>query len=121
MNTPTNSEALPLTNCSVFEEWWQDHGFRADPPVLEMAYKEIAFKGWIAASPCSRLLEAQDIIRQLLIAVPTGHCADFHHSKKDQHGWQEPCPVEKRWKATTKRAEDFISSANTQPTPTQQQ
>jgi hypothetical protein len=50
MNTQSNSEALPLTNCSAFEEWWQDHGLRADPPVLEMAYKEIAFKGWIAAA-----------------------------------------------------------------------
>jgi hypothetical protein len=66
------------------------------------------------ATPCSRLLEAQDIIRQLLNAVPTGHCADFYHGKKDQHGWHEPCPVEKRWRATTKRAEDFISSANDQ-------
>ncbi len=50
MNTKSNSEALPLTNCSAFEEWWQDHGLRADPPVLEMAYKEIAFKGWVAAA-----------------------------------------------------------------------
>jgi hypothetical protein len=64
------------------------------------------------ATPCLRLLEAQDIIRQLLNAVPTGHCADFHHGKKDQHGWHEPCPVEKRWRATIKRAQDFISSAN---------
>ena len=66
------------------------------------------------AVPCSRLLEARDIIRQLLNAVPTGHCADFSHSKKDQHGWHEPCPVEKRWRATIKRAEDFISFANSQ-------
>jgi len=69
---------------------------------------------WYGREPI--LVEARDIIRQLLIAVPTGHCTDFHHSKKDQHGWDEPCPVEKRWRATTKRAEDFISSANTQPT-----
>lgn len=71
-----------------------------------------AAHGGCSDSPCSRLLEARDIIRQLLNAVPTGHCADFHHGKKDQHGWHEPCPVEKRWIATIKRAEDFVSSAN---------
>ncbi len=71
------------------------------------------------ATTCSRLLEARDIIRQLLNAVPTGHCADFHHGKKDQHGWHEPCPVVKRWRATTKRAEDFVSSANATTGPRQ--
>lgn len=37
-----------VTNCSAFEEWWAEFGLKADPPVLEMAYKEIAFKGWAA-------------------------------------------------------------------------
>lgn len=58
MNTSTNSEALPLTNCSAFEEWWQECGLRADLPVLEMAYKEIAFKGWVtAAEKCAIVCE----------------------------------------------------------------
>lgn len=74
--------------------------------------QNIADHGVCSASPCSRLLEARDIIQQLLNAIPTGHCADFHHGKKDQHGWHEPCPVEKRWRATIKRSEDFVSSAN---------
>ena len=74
--------------------------------------QDIAAHGGCSDSPCSRLLEAQDIIRQLLNAVPTGRCADFHHGKKDQHGWNELCPVEKRWRATTKRAEDFVSFVN---------
>lgn len=44
--------------CSAFEEWWQEHGLRADPPVLEMAYKEIAFKGWVAAAAkCATVCE----------------------------------------------------------------
>lgn len=64
------------------------------------------------AATCSRLIEATEIIKKLLNAAPTGHCVDFHHGKKDQHGWHEPCPVEKRWRDTMKRAEDFISSAN---------
>ena len=65
------------------------------------------------ASTCSRLMEARDIIRKLLSALPTVHCADFHHGKKDQHGWHEPCPVVERWRKEIKRAEDFVSSAPT--------
>ena len=57
-------------------------------------------------------MEARDIIRKLLSALPTVHCADFHHGKKDQHGWHEPCPVVERWRKEIKRAEDFVSSAN---------
>jgi hypothetical protein len=43
-------EGLDETPCSAFEEWWQEYGLRANPPVLETAYKEIAFKGWVAAA-----------------------------------------------------------------------
>lgn len=34
--------------CSGFEAWWQEYGLRAEPQVLEKAYKEIALMGWVA-------------------------------------------------------------------------
>jgi len=51
-NTPKDSTGgyCPTPLCSAFEEWWQEYGLRANPPVLEMAYKEIAFKAWVAAA-----------------------------------------------------------------------
>lgn len=48
MNNTDNS--LSNKPNAAFEEWWQEHGLSADPPVLEMAYKEIALKGWVAAA-----------------------------------------------------------------------
>ena len=49
---------LPTPICSAFEEWWEEYGIRADPPVLELAYKEIAFKGWVAAAEkCATVCE----------------------------------------------------------------
>jgi hypothetical protein len=50
MQDNTQIAPLDVPNCSAFEEWWKDHGIRVDPPVLEMAYREIAFKGWVAAA-----------------------------------------------------------------------
>ena len=26
------------------------------------------------------------------------YCDRFHHPKKDQHGYNEPCPIEERYK-----------------------
>jgi len=57
----------------------------------------------------NQLGEAREIIRSLLAAVPTGRCADFHHGKKDQHGYHEPCPVVARWQAAIQRAESFLN------------
>ena len=62
---------------------------------------------------CSRLVEAVSIMRKILKALPSGHCADFHHAKKDQHGYHEPCPVAERYRKMVERAEAFVASANT--------
>ena len=49
MDTPNNLNTSLVPYCSSFEEYWNEHGIHINPPVLEMAYKEIAFKGWVAA------------------------------------------------------------------------
>ena len=58
----------------------------------------------------SRLVEAVSIMREMLKALPSGHCADFHHAKKDQHGYHEPCPVAERYRKMVARAEAFVAS-----------
>jgi len=59
-----------------------------------------------------RLSCAKVIIRDLLSLAPSPACELFHHDKKDQHTWSEPCPCVVRYNARLKAATDFLSSPN---------
>lgn len=50
--------------------------------------------------------------RELLDMVPVTRCADFHHSKKDQHEYGEVCKPLERWNAKIASARDAITKFN---------
>lgn len=69
-----NKENSGGTNCPQFEEWWLEHGIKANIPTMENAFKEIAFKGWVAAAEkCVKIYESwgnegQTVIRLNLLS-----------------------------------------------------
>ena len=38
-------------------------------------------------------------------------CGDFHHSGKDQHGFNDPCPVQDRFEAALTAADAILQKA----------
>ena len=56
------------------------------------------------------LRKAKELIRRLLAIMPEPECEHFGHSKKQQHGLEEPCPLVKRMKEVTKEASDFVKN-----------
>lgn len=66
--------------------------------------------GCLVHRPVRSITEAAAIIRELLKHAPIPHCADMHHSKKDTHEWDQPCPVVARAMKIRNRAEAFISA-----------
>lgn len=56
-----------------------------------------------------KVKEYESVIRDLLKITTAGRCDQFHHKKKDLHGWNEPCPIVARWEAVISRAEDLVA------------
>jgi len=56
-----------------------------------------------------KLSDACNVIISLLKHLPTGHCSDFHHPKKDRHNYNEPCPILLRYQKIVDTAETFIT------------
>ena len=50
--------------------------------------------------------EAREALREMLKMVPRPSCDLFHHSKKDRHNYDEPCPLVERYRSKIKRAEE---------------
>ena len=57
----------------------------------------------------AKLKEAKKIILELLKVAPIVSCTDFHHGKKDQHQYGEPCPVKTRHDKMIERAREFVN------------
>lgn len=46
------------------------------------------------------MTDALKMAREALVTVQFGACANAHHTKRDRHGVDQPCPVEHRIRAT---------------------
>ncbi len=69
---------------------------------------------WELGPLCTR--NHADQLRQLKKAVemhlsitPEPLCSDLHHPKPDQHKYNEPCRVLKRWRATCQQLYSIIN------------
>ena len=66
-------EGLGTSNCSTFDLWWTENGIKCAQPIMELAFKEVALRGWIAAAEKSAAIaeswgfEAKSVIRMKLL------------------------------------------------------
>ena len=60
MSSPTTT---PHTTTPEFEAWWAINGVKTDPPVLALAFKEIAAKAWNSATAPPEYATAASIKR----------------------------------------------------------
>lgn len=54
------------------------------------------------------MVEAKNVIKNLLIAMPHPICLSVHHNKQDYHSALEDCPVEKRILQKIEEAQKFL-------------
>ena len=47
----------------------------------------------------------------LLSCLPLATCADFHHRKEDRHGYNEHCPVRRRYESGIEKCKSAITKA----------
>ena len=47
----------------------------------------------------------------LLSCLPLATCADFHHRKEDRHGYNEHCPVRRRYESGIEKCKSALTKA----------
>lgn len=52
METDNNQHAAgsSAATCSAFESYWDTHGITINPPIMQEAMKEVAWKAWCACA-----------------------------------------------------------------------
>ena len=62
-----------------------------------------------------RLTFAESVLVDLLNNMPSYECNDFGHNKRDQHGYLDECPVERRFRNAEIKARAYIHGLTTAP------
>lgn len=69
---------LDAATCSAFESYWDTHGITINPPIMQEAMKEVAWKAWCACADQAVLIakswghETPSVLRLKLLPNQTG-------------------------------------------------